>query len=122
MTVIPHFILKRLYKAGSLRRHSDGAAFDIHNNLGPGVISKVHAIRLNDREYTANQIKLVVNEQVMNAEEINDQNPARFFFDDTITCVVTDPALPEGAYKLTLDIVSKEAGRVTLSVDDQLKS
>lgn len=121
MTVIPNFILKRMYKEGSLRRLPEGVGFDIVNNLGPGQISKLHSIALNGTTYGANQVQLIINGTSVPGESITEENPATFFLNQVITCVILDTALPQGAYELKLELVSREAGKVSLSVKDTLE-
>lgn len=120
MTVIPNFILKRMYKTGSLRRLPDGVGFDIINNLGPGQISLVQSIKLNGQVYTAEQLKLIINGESVPASTIQEDSPATFFLNQVITCVIQDTELVAGRYDLTLELVSREAGKVSLSVSDTL--
>jgi hypothetical protein len=120
MTVIPNFILKRMYRDGSLRRVDGGVGFDIVNTLGPGQISKLNSITANGRIYTAEQLVLRINDDMVRGDSITEDNPATFFLNQVITCVVEDPSLPAGKYELTLDLVSREAGKVTLTVKDTL--
>lgn len=120
MTVIPNFILKRMYRSGSLRQVPEGAAFDIVNNLGPGQISKVNGISLNGTQYTPEQIMLRVNDELVPASTITEENPATFFLNQTITCIIHAPDVQPGRYEIVLDLISREAGKVTLSVEDQL--
>jgi hypothetical protein len=122
MTVIPNFILKRMYKVGSLRRLPEGIGFDIINNLGPGQISLVQSISLNEKVYPPEQIFLVVNGESMPGTSISEENPATFFLNQIITCVIQDCSLPLGSYNLKLNLVSREAGKVSLSVQDSLSS
>lgn len=121
MTVIPNFILKRMYRNGSLRRLEQGLGFDIVNNLGPGQISKLNGITLNGTLYEPNRIALLISEDTVAGDSITEENPATFFLNQVITCVIRDADLPDGTYELTLDLVSREAGKVTLTVKDNLK-
>lgn len=120
MTVIPNFILKRMYREGSLRRLPEGVGFDIVNNLGPGQISKVNSITANGTVYLSDQIVLIFGEDRIPGNTISEENPATFFLNQVITCVIKDTGLPAGKYELILDLVSREAGKVTLAVKDTL--
>ncbi len=122
MTVIPNFILKRMYRDGSFRRLVQGVGFDIVNNLGPGQISKLNGISLNGRLYPAEQLLLLINDEPVSGGSITEENPATFFLNQVITCVILDTTLPDGKYELVLDLVSREAGKVTLTVKDALGS
>lgn len=110
-----------MYKAGSLRKLPEGIGFDIVNNLGPGQISLVQSISLNEKVYPPAQIFLVVNGVSMAGTSISEENPATFFLNQVITCVIEDTSLPEGSYDIKLDLVSREAGKVSLSVQDSLR-
>ena len=120
MTVIPNFILKRMYKQGSLRRILKGIGFDIVNNLGPGQISQINHIRLNDNGYGPEHVTLLVNNEPVSAQNITEESPATFFLNQVITCVVRDEKIPGGLYKITLDLISREAGKVIITVQDTL--
>jgi hypothetical protein len=122
MTVIPNFILKRMYKDKSLRRLETGVGFDIVNTLGPGQISKLNGITLNGKVYPPDRVLLLIAAETLPSEKITEENPATFFLNQVITCVVKDQALADGPYEITLDLVSREAGKVTLTVKDTLKS
>lgn len=120
MTVIPNFILKRLYVASSLKRDEDDVIFQIFNNLGPGMITKVNQVTMNERVFSPEQIVFEVDGQPMPAEEISEENPASFFLNQTITCRLKSPSLDAGAYQMSIELVSKEAGKVSLVVSDKL--
>ena len=120
MTVIPHFILRRMYRQNSLRRLPEGVGFDIVNNLGPGQISRLNLIRMNEFEYPPARILLRINQQSVPALSITEATPATFFLNQVITCVVLHPDMPGGVYEIALDLISREAGRVTLTVRDTL--
>jgi len=111
-----------MYKDKSLRRQNGGVAFDIVNNLGPGQISKLNSVTLNGKVYLPGTIKLLIGPDTVHGESITEENPATFFLNQVITCLVEDSEVEDGQYQLTLDLVSREAGKVTLTVKDTLKS
>ena len=92
------------------------------NNLGPGQISKLNSISLNGQVYPPHQLKLLIGTEVVAGESITEENPATFFLNQVITCMITELDPPEGPYEIVLDLVSREAGKVSLSVKDILKS
>lgn len=122
MTVIPNFILKRLYVDGSLRHVKEGVAFDIKNTLGPGQITQLNNLMLGERIYGPERVTLEVDGQLVKGSDITGDNPATFMMHQVITVLIDDPDVPDGDYTLTLDLVSREAGQVALSVDDNLSA
>ena len=119
MTVIPNFLLKRMYAKGSLRLVPEGVAFDITNNLGTGLISKLNSISFNGLTFLSKDVILRVEGLEIPGEAVTEENPAHFNLNQTVTCIVRT-VLDPGTYDMAMDLVSKEAGRVTLSVQDQL--
>ena len=111
-----------MYKNNSLRRLDGGVGFDIVNTLGPGQISKLNSVSLNGQVYLPNRLKLVMGNEVLPGESISEENPATFFLNQVITCLIDDAGMPDGSYEITLDLVSREAGKVTLTVKDTLSA
>ena len=120
MTVIPNFILKRMYKAGTLRKIDGGVAFDIVNNMGPGQISRLNSISLNGTKYGPEVISLKINDEDVPAVGITEDNPATFFLNQVISCIIRAEDVVPGKVEIVLDLISREAGKVVLSVEDQL--
>ena len=121
--IIPDFILKRLYVTGSLRQHPDGIAFDIVNSLGPGIVTGIKSIKIGPLEFLSEQIHLVLDDITLSAHEISETNPAKFSLNQTGTCVLKGANLPIGEQvTVVVDLLSKEAGKVVISIKDQLKS
>ena len=48
MAVVPEFLIKRIYKKGSLKKLDDGASIVLKNVLGPGFISGFNYVKIND--------------------------------------------------------------------------
>ncbi len=122
MTVIPNFIIKKLYVAGSLRNEADGVAFDIKNTLGPGILTHVASIKLGEREYSSAQIEFSIDGKTYPAAEITDANPVTLMMQQKCTCLMKGEPLPEGKYGITLDMISKEAGKIVITIQDQLSA
>jgi hypothetical protein len=120
MTIIPNFILKRMYRAGSLKRVSNGVSFEIINNLGPGQLSGLNGITLNGTTYVAEQVTFVFDGTELPAKEITEATPASFFLNQIVTVLIDAPDLPAGDYTVKLDLISREAGKVTLTIQDKL--
>ena len=64
MSIIPDFLLKRIYRKGSLRETAEGIAFDLKNILGPGIITGINYIIINDEVYQSPLIKIVLKEGI----------------------------------------------------------
>lgn len=119
MTVIPNFLLKKLYRNGSLRQEPEGVAFDFINAIGPGILVKINGITLNNIQYMAHQIFIKIQDKLIRADAINEEHSVKVFLNQSITCVLIGATLTQGTYTITLDLLSKEAGKIVLSVKDQ---
>ena len=47
MAVVPEFLIKRLYKKGSLKKEGNQITFVLKNVLGPGFISGFNYVKVN---------------------------------------------------------------------------
>jgi hypothetical protein len=122
MTIIPNFILKRMYVPGSLRIVPEGMAFDIINSLGPGILTRINSVKVGDIVFHAHQILFKLEDKLIQAAEISEQNPAVFFMNQSITCILKGEPLSYGQHTITMDLLSKEAGKVIISVQDHLSA
>jgi hypothetical protein len=149
MVVVPQFILKKIYRAGSLRQVPEGFAFDIINPIGPSFLTRINSVRLGPFEFLASQIQIVIKtvegsvEAVFDGEQITEQSPALLRLNHMATCVLKidermSSAIEAFEHKtrnlaehvteqwagslqtLTVDLFSREAGKVVISVQDAL--
>ncbi len=120
MAIVPHFLLKRLYLAGSLCHTDDGVSFTLKNVLGPGLLIGLARIKLGDVEYPVEQIFISHEERTLPASDISDANPLHVLMNQTVSCLIKGVKLESGSYTIELEVRSREAGNVTLSVNDTL--
>jgi len=120
MTVIPNFILKRMYVNGSFRRLPEGIGFDIHNNLGPGMITGLTHIKIGETVYPASDITIETNGVRRAAETISEAQPVIVALGQTAALVVQNAEVPAGKHDISIDLLSREGGHVVLSVTDTL--
>jgi hypothetical protein len=120
MTVIPNFIVKRLYVTGSLRHVPEGVAFDINNLVGPGILTRIGGIKLGEISYAPDAILLRQDDTLIPAHEISESNPMVFPMHQIVTCIMQGQPVEPGTYTITLDLLSKEAGKIVISIQDTL--
>jgi hypothetical protein len=121
MAIVPNFLLKKLYVQGSLRQLEEGVAFDIINSIGPGIITRINSIKLGNLSFLAHQIGLKLGEDRFMATDVSDANPVTIFLNQTLTCILKDhPPLDAGTYAITVDLSSKEAGKIVVTVQDSV--
>ena len=120
MTVIPNFIIKRMYVNGSFRRVPDGVAFDIHNNLGPGMITSLNHIKYGETTYPSSDIVIEVNGVRRAADTISEAQPVIVSLGQTANLIVLNAEVPNGKHDISIDLLSREGGHVVLTVTDTL--
>lgn len=122
MAVPPDFLIKRVYKKGSLRKTEKGIEFDLKNVLGPGVISGLESIQVNDYIFNKDAISFVTGGIELLATKVNELNPIQFRLNQEGTMKLSEQVncLKEGLNKIILEIMNPEAGKLKITLTDNL--
>lgn len=119
MSFIPDFLMKRVYKKGSLRETAEGIAFDLKNILGPGAIDGISFIQINENTYTADMIKVLSQGMETLAENITSSEPMNFRLNQEGTLLLEQAqGLKDGINQIIVELISSEAGKVKISLTD----
>lgn len=122
MSVLPDFLIKRVYKKGSLRKTESGVEFDLKNVLGPGVISGLECVQINDYIFPKEAISFVTGGVELLATKVDSLNPIHFRLNQEGTMKLLNQVncLKEGLNKIILEIVNPEAGKLKITLTDNL--
>ncbi|MBK8189435.1 MAG: hypothetical protein IPK79_03205 [Vampirovibrionales bacterium] len=120
MTLVPQFILKRMYVNGSLRATADGVSFDLKNALGPGHMTRFSQIRLNDVVFEPSQFQIRLGDRVIAAVDITEETPLAVGMGAVARCEIPGATLTPGRHEIQVSVVVREAGAVSLKVEDDL--
>ena len=119
MVVVPEFLIKRIYKKGSLTKLDDGASLVLKNVLGPGYISGFNYIKINDVVFEPKDVKFITNGQELSGTEVSEANPVAFRLGQEGTLVMSGQScILEGVNKIVIEALNPEAGKVQLNVED----
>lgn len=119
LTFIPNFLLKKIYQKGSLRETKDGIAFDLKNILGPGLITGINFVKINDKVYNSSVIKIIKSGVKTLAEKVSSENPMIIKLNEEITCVMKSGfELQKGINDIILELVSDDVGKVRVKLSD----
>lgn len=119
MSIIPEFLIKRVYKKGSLKQTEDGVSFELKNVLGPGFISGFSFVKINDAIFGADCVKFITQGTEISAETVNEQNPIGFRLGQEGTLILRGAkCLKEGLNQIIIELMNPEAGIVKLSLSD----
>ena len=122
MSIVPEFLMKRVYKKGSLRQTEDGVCFDLKNVLGPGFISGFNFVKINDDTFCADKVKFITQGEEISAETVNEQNPIGFRLGQEGTLILKGAkCLKDGINQIIIELMNPEAGKVKLSLTDNFQ-
>ena len=78
MAIVPDFLIKRIYKKGSLRLADGAIEFDLKNVLGPGAISGFEYVQINGHKFKKEITYFVTQGAKKLAETVSEINPIHF--------------------------------------------
>ena len=119
MVVVPEFLIKRIYKKGSLKKLDKGASVVLKNVLGPGFISGFNYVKINEIIFNAQNVKFVTNGKEIQGTDGSESKPIAFRLGQEGTLVMMgQDCVVDGVNKIVIEAMNPEAGNVKLSVDD----
>jgi hypothetical protein len=119
LSIVPKALLRRLYRKGSLKPADNCIKFELKNILGPGIITGINYVKLNEMVFEPEKILIDTNGKKINATAITPENPILFTFGQRGICVLLGKnCLIEGKNIIELELVSREAGLINVSVND----
>src|SRR5574344_1364636 len=122
MSIIPEFLIRRVYKKGSLAQTDNGVRFDLKNVLGPGFISGFHFVKVNDKTFESKSVKFITQGQEIPADEVSEKNPISFRLGQEGTLIMEGAkCLKEGLNQIIIELINPEAGVVKLSLSDNFQ-
>ena len=122
MAVVPDFLIKRVYKKGSLRSCDEGIEFDLKNVLGPGGICGLEYVQINDYKFTKDAIRFITQGVELFANSVSEVNPIRFRLgqEGTMRLMEQVECLKNGVNKIIIEFLNPEAGRMKITLEDNL--
>lgn len=119
MVVVPEFLIKRIYKKGSLKQLENGISFELKNVLGPGFISGFNYVQINDTVFKSEDVKFITQNIEYSGKEVSEQNPVSFRLGQEGTLIMNgDTKLVDGLNKITIEAMNPEAGKVKFSIEE----
>lgn len=123
MSIVPEFLMKRVYKKGSLKQTDDGICFDLKNVLGPGFISGFNFVQINDAIFSPDKVKFLTQGEEISAESVNEKNPIGFRLGQEGTLILQGAkCLKDGINQIIIELMNPEAGKVKLSLSDNFQT
>lgn len=121
MAVVPEFLIKRLYKKGSLKKEGNQITFVLKNVLGPGFISGFNYVKVNDVVYTAEKVKFLTQGKELLGTEVSEENPVSFRLgQEGMFVLLGTDGIVDGQNRIEIEVMNPEAGKVGLTTEDKV--
>jgi hydroxymethylglutaryl-CoA reductase (NADPH) len=119
---VPSMVLRQLYTFGSLQNTDQGVQFSIKNRLSDAQLTGLRAIKIDDREVPASDLRLVVDGgQQYGADDISQNGPVDFPLRQVVTIVAKHEPLEIGKHDIEIAFDSKPFGKLKFSVQDAIQ-
>lgn len=123
MSIIPEFLIKRVYQKGSLKQTDEGICFNLKNVLGPGFISGFTCVKINDAVFGADKVRFLTQGTEISAENVSEENPIGFRLGQEGTLILKGAkCLQDGINQIIIELMNPEAGKVKLSLSDYFQA
>ena len=121
-TMIPAFLLKKLYVKGSFKNTANGFQLALRNTLAPGTLVGVGAIQLDGRDISRDKILIAIDDGTpVRASDVSLDAPRAFPLNVTVTFRVEDQPLAPGAHRVHISVNTKEAGELKIDAEDSIE-
>lgn len=119
---VPGFLLRQLYRSGSLRNEPDGFSLQAHNPLGDGTLVRIGRIRVDGQDIDAQDVtaRREGDPAVYRALDVSPASPVTFRRGDVVTFHIAGWQLEPGEHRLELEVDEVNLGRVSLAIDDRV--
>lgn len=123
MSIIPEFLIKRVYQKGSLKQTDEGICFSLKNVLGPGFISGFILVKINDAIFNSDRVKFITLGKEICADEVNEEHPISFRLGQEGTLILQGAkCLKDGINQIIIELINPEAGKVKLTLSDYFQA
>lgn len=116
--MFPPAVLTRLFVKDSLKNTPTGFEFKLKNILESGTLVGLGALTVDDAVFQPEVVTLKLGEKELRGSEITRSAPLTIWAYVETTIRVAGEPLPPGPHKLTIQILTREAGKLQFSVTE----
>jgi len=121
-TMVPSFLLKKLYVKGSFKNTTNGFQLSLRNTLAPGTILSLSPLQIDGRNVPLANIEIISGDNApVRASDISMTQPKAFPLNVLITFRVIDQSLTPGNHRVTVTVNTKEAGELKIDAEDSIE-
>lgn len=120
MPAIPAFLLKKLYVKNSLQNTPAGVELEIRNTLAPGTIIGGAPVNIDGTEYPLADTVIVTADGEHPLADVSKEKPLSFGINTSMIVRLKGVQLGPGVHKVSIPVLTKEAGELKIEVSDTI--
>ncbi len=120
MALIPQFVLRGLYKSGSLKQSKKGVEMTLENNLAFDLLVDFAPIEVDGEPHDPDDTEVTNGEQKMKGSDISPDNPFKLLTGKPIKITLKGLKLDGGSHAIAFFLEGKGAGSLEFKVSDEL--
>jgi hypothetical protein len=118
--MFPSSMLAQLFVKGSLKNTETGFEFKLKNIIDSGTLVGMGPLGVDDSSVAPADVTVKVGEKVLRGDQISASSPLPIRSYTEAVLSVAHAPLPAGPHKLTLQLLTREAGRLQFSVSETI--
>lgn len=120
---VPSFMLKKLYKKGSLRNGSEGLEFTLENSLSTVALTKLEKVTVDGQDFPADQVEVDLGEGYKSAAGFNPEAPITFARAAAMTCRIKGfQADASVSHMVVLQATARGMGLLKVEIGDLINA
>jgi hypothetical protein len=121
-TMIPAFLLKKLYVKDSFKNTPNGFELALRNTLAPGTLIGFGQLQIDGRDVPLDKLFISVGDGAwLPASELAPNKPQVFPLNTRVGLRVQDQPLVPGKHRLVVQVSTKEAGELKIDAEDTIQ-
>ncbi|HEY9855473.1 MAG TPA: hypothetical protein V6D05_07040 [Stenomitos sp.] len=118
---IPSFMLKQMYKAGSLKNQTDCFEFTVCNPVMDATIVTVKELTVGGTTYRLEEVEFTQAEVTLPGTTVSEEQPVDFGKGDEVAIRVKGTTLNPGEHSILLHVHTVEFGSIRIEVQDTVR-
>jgi len=118
--MFPASMLAQLFVKGSLKNTDTGFEFKLKNIIDSGTLVGLAPLGVDEDTLAPETVTVKVGEKVLRGDQITHTSPLSVRSYAEIILTVAGQPLTAGSHKLTIQVVTREAGRLQFSVNETI--
>ncbi len=121
-TVVPSFLLKKLYVKNSFKTTTNGFELALRNTLAPGTLTGFGALKIDGNDIPLDKLWIGVGDsEPVRASDISITSPRLFPLNTAVHLRVQDYSLSAGKHHVMVTVNTKEAGELKIDAEDTIQ-